>query len=202
MDSTAPDSHEPSDIALVTRAQAGDSRAFDLLVLRYQKRLYSVIFQIIRHHQDTEDVLYQTLIKANDNLSGFKGNSGFHTWLYRIAVNRSLNFIRLRKTNREMSIHADEGGDGGGFDLIDEGVVNEVEVQENRTELQNKLNIALSKLSEDHRTVVNLFDIQDLSHTEIAKILGCSEGTVRSRLHYAHKQLKNYLLDVKKGDRS
>ena len=202
MDSTAPDSNEPSDIALVTRAQAGDSRSFDLLVLRYQKRLYSVIFQIIRHHQDTEDVLYQTLIKANDNLSGFKGNSGFHTWLYRIAVNRSLNFIRLRKTNREMSIHADEGGEGGGFDLIDEGVVNEVEVQENRTELQNKLNIALSKLSEDHRTVVNLFDIQDLSHTEIAKILGCSEGTVRSRLHYAHKQLKNYLLDVKKGDRS
>ncbi len=199
MDANSPDPNEPSDIALVGRAQGGESRAFDLLVIRYQKRLYSVIFQIIRHHQDTEDVLYQTLIKAHDNLSGFKGNSGFHTWLYRIAVNRSLNFIRLRKTNREMSIHANEEGD---FDIIDEGVVNEVEVQENRSELQNKLNVSLSKLSEDHRTVVNLFDIQGLSHAEIGKILGCSDGTVRSRLHYAHKQLKNYLLDVKKGDRS
>ncbi|MES2308654.1 MAG: sigma-70 family RNA polymerase sigma factor [Verrucomicrobiota bacterium] len=191
---------EPTDLELVSRAQAGEARAFDFLVLRYQKRLYSVIYQITRHHQDTEDVLYETLIKAHGNLKGFKGNSGFHTWLYRIAVNRSLNFIRLRKTNREISIHSgDEEGEG--FDIPDEGIVNEVEQQENRSELQKKLNESLARLSEDHRTVVNLFDIQGLSHSEISKILGCSEGTVRSRLHYAHKLLQSYLKDAKKGDR-
>jgi RNA polymerase sigma-70 factor (ECF subfamily) len=193
------ETNEPTDLELVTRAQSGEARAFDLLVLRYQKRLYSVIYQITRHHQDTEDVLYETLIKAHGNLKGFKGNSGFHTWLYRIAVNRSLNFIRLRKTNREVSIHSGEGDKGEGFDIPDENIVNEVENQENRSELQNKLNESLLKLSEDHRTVVNLFDIQGLSHSEISKILGCSEGTVRSRLHYAHKQLQNYLKDAKKG---
>lgn len=192
-------SNEPSDGELVRRAQGGEVGAFDLLVIRYQKRLYSVIYQILRQHQDTEDVLYETLIKAHGNLSTFKGNSGFHTWLYRIAVNRSLNFVRLRKSNREISMdaNADQEG-GGGFDFPDESIVNEVEKEENRTELKNKLNESLGKLSEEHRVVVNLFDMEGLSHSEIAKIVGCSEGTVRSRLHYAHKQLQNFLKGIKK----
>lgn len=188
---------DPPDLDLVRRAQRGEVAAFDLLVVRYQKRLYAVIYQVLRHHHDTEDVLYETLIKAHENLSSFKGDSAFHTWLYRIAMNRSLNYARLRKTNREVSIQGADGDEGGGMDFEDESVVQGLEVQENRSELQKKLNESMAKLSEEHRAVVTLFDIQELSHAEIAKILGCSEGTVRSRLHYAHKQLQGHLKQFK-----
>ncbi len=191
----APSSPEqdPPDAELVQRAQQGDPSAFDDLVRRYQKRLYSVIHNMTHHHADTEDILYETFQKAYQNIHGFKAQSGFHTWLYRIAINRSLNFIRSRKNKIHISLNDDESDTAPPLEIQDETAAQDPEQQLALQELQNKLNESLQKLSEEHRAVVNLFDIQGLSHAEIAKIMDCSEGTVRSRLFYAHKQLQKSL---------
>jgi len=193
-------SHPPeeSDQELVRKTQEGDIDAFDQLVLRYESKMRVTIYGILLNHHDTQDALSETFFKAYRALGNFRGESEFSTWLYRIAKTTALNALRKTK-RRPQTTQTPEGDEefNDNNNFIDKNISSDVVRQMGNQELQNKLNESLAELSEDHRTVVTLFDIQDLSHAEIAKIMGCSEGTVRSRLFYAHKQLqkllKNYI---------
>ena len=181
---------------LVSRAKTGDTRAFDALILKYGDKLFGLVYSMTSHKEDTHDLLQEIFAKAYQSLPKFKGNSTFYTWIYQIATNRTLNFLKKRKNrstsslnDMESSIHQDPA-------LIDTNLNANPERQSSINELQLRLNEAMLKLSESHRMVVTLFDVQGLSHKEIAVILNSSEGTIRSRLHYAHLQLQSALQDA------
>ena len=182
-----------ADEALVDRVLAGEVSAYDWLVLRYQERLYSVIYNMTANHEDTNDLLMETFDKAFRSLSSYKKNSSFYTWIYRIALNHTINHLKHRKKRRyDFSLNElalDETMEKEFADKRAVGGDRAVELGE----LQNKLNESLKNLSESQRAAVILFDIEGMSHTDIAKIMNCSEGTVRSRLHYAHQALQKAL---------
>lgn len=183
------------DFALVQRVQAGDVRAFDQLITKYRERLYAIVYNLTANREDASDLTQEAFIKAFRSIRLFKGESSFFTWLYRIAINGSLTHLKRSRMRRYFS-----------FETLDQELAQSevVEVLTDQKhsdkpalvkELQEKLNEALQRLSPNHRTVVVLFEIEGLSHQEIATIMECSEGTVRSRLHYAKQQLQSYLQD-------
>jgi len=180
---------------LVKRARKGDLPAYDDLVRRYQERIYATIYHMTSNHEDANDLAQEAFIKAFQALRSFKGGSSFYTWVYRIAVNKTINFLKQRKNKAQMSLDDLDFNAEHDPDLValisDKTPRREV----NLAELQEKLNAAMQKLSEPHRLVVTLHDVQGLSHEEIAKIVGCNIGTVRSRLFYARQQLQAYLSD-------
>jgi RNA polymerase sigma-70 factor (ECF subfamily) len=184
-----------SDVELVKAARDGDMGAYDQLVQRYQERIYATVYHMTSNHEDANDLAQETFIKAYSALKSFKGDSSFYTWVYRIAVNKTINFLKQRKNKTSLSLND-----------LDFNIENDPElvafVSENTprraialAELQGKLNAALQKLSDVHRMVVTLHDVQGLSHEEIAEIMDCNVGTVRSRLFYARQQLQAYLSD-------
>jgi RNA polymerase sigma-70 factor (ECF subfamily) len=183
----------PDDLLLVRKAQSGDLDAYDELVRRYQGRIYATIYHMTAHHEDASDIAQDTFVKAYQALGSFKAQSSFFTWVYRIAVNRTLNYLEQRKNRIHMSLND--------LDMEAEHDPDLVQFISERTprrdaalvELQQKLNAALQKLSETHRMVVTLHDVQGLSHEEIGRIMDCNVGTVRSRLFYARQQLQSYL---------
>ena len=193
----SPDS-EAADLVLVQRAQQGDMPAYDELVRRYQERVYATIYHMTGNHEDAGDLAQETFIKGYAALKTFKGDSSFYTWVYRIAVNKTINFVKQRKNKSYLSLN--------GFDFHaehDPGMVNLVSDKTPRreaglTELQEQLNAAMQKLSPVHRLVVALHDVQGLPHEEIATIMDCNIGTVRSRLFYARQQLQALLSDYLK----
>jgi RNA polymerase sigma-70 factor (ECF subfamily) len=192
----APPSHgasEPDDSLLVRQAREGDLHAYDELVRRYQERIYATIYHMTAHHEDANDLAQETFIRAYQALDSFKGEAGFFTWLYRIAVNRTLNFLKSRKHRNHMSLNDLDSRIEQDPDWV--ALVSEQTPRRSLalTELQRSLNVALQKLSDVHRAVVTLHDIQGLSHDEIGRIMECSNGTVRSRLHYARQQLQAHL---------
>ncbi len=187
------DPAQPSDEVLVAAVLSGEVNEFDGLVRRYADRLYSVIYNMISNHEDTNDLLMEVFDKAFRNLPKYQQNASFYTWIYRIAVNHTLNFIQKNKKRRkDMSLNELSFDDRFEEDLEDLRIKSGDSHLE-LDELQKKLNESLQKLSEEHRTVVVLYDIDGMPHADIAKILNCSEGTVRSRLHYAHKHLQKLL---------
>jgi RNA polymerase sigma-70 factor (ECF subfamily) len=150
------------------------------------------------NHEDANDLAQESFIKAFQALKSFKGGSSFYTWLYRIAVNKTINFLKQRKNRTHMSLNDLDFNVEHDPDLMalisDKTPCREASL----TELQEKLNAALLKLSEPHRLVVVLHDVQGQSHEEIAKIMDCNIGTVRSRLFYARQQLQALLSDYLK----
>ena len=168
--------------------------SYDELIRRFQSRLYGVIYHLTSNHEDTNDMLMEVFDKAYRSLPTFRGQSSFYTWIYRIAINRTFNFLEKRK-RRQGAMSLNELDEDGlpKFDMPDTIARNNPVKSTMLNELQNKLNESMLCLSKEHRTVVTLYDIQGLAHAEIAKIMGCTEGTVRSRLHYAHKQLQKSL---------
>jgi RNA polymerase sigma-70 factor, ECF subfamily len=180
---------------LVKNARRGDLEAYDELVRRYQERIYATIYHMTSNHEDANDLAQEAFIKAFHALKSFKGGSSFYTWVYRIAVNKTINFLKQRKNKAQMSLDDLDFNAEHDPDLValisDKTPRREV----NLAELQEKLNEAMQKLSEPHRLVVTLHDVQGLSHEEIATIMGCNIGTVRSRLFYARQQLQAYLSD-------
>jgi len=181
---------EPADGELVSRSRGGDLAAYDELMRRYSGRIYSVVYNITGNREDAEDLVQDTFVKAYQSLDRFMGKASFYTWIYRIAVNRTLNFIKKRNRKSALSLNDMDLGlerDPAYIELSSKGgPLHDASIGE----LQEKLNAALQTLSKKHRTVVVLHDIQGLPHEEIAKIVGVSEGTVRSRLHYARQQLQ------------
>ncbi len=180
---------------LVTRARQGDTRAFDALILKYGDKLYGLVYNMTNHKEDTHDLLQEIFARAYQSLGSFRGNSTFYTWIYQIAVNLTLNFLKKRKRRAGLSLNDPESSVQQDPALVDHTHEANPEQQTRLKELQVKLNEAMQKLSEPHRMVVTMFDIQGMSHGEIAKVLKTSEGTVRSRLHYAHLQLQSALQD-------
>jgi RNA polymerase sigma-70 factor (ECF subfamily) len=180
---------------LVTRAREGDTRAFDALILKYGDKLYGLVYNMTSHKEDTHDLLQEIFARAYQSLPKFRGNSTFYTWIYQIAVNLTLNFLKKRKRRAGPSLNDPDSPVQRDPALIDTANDADPEKQTNLKELQVKLNDAMQKLSEPHRMVVTMFDIQGMSHAEIAKVLNTSEGTIRSRLHYAHLQLQSALQD-------
>ncbi|MDR1255882.1 MAG: sigma-70 family RNA polymerase sigma factor [Puniceicoccales bacterium] len=187
---------DSDDIGLVERIRAHDTAAFDTLVKKYRGRLYSVIYNLTSNRDDAFDLTQDVLIKMFQSIDKFNGRSAFFTWLYRIAVNTTISFIRKNKLRRFFSFEKmqEEG--------IEEAYIDNFLLDKQRgdrsiflKELQENLNIALQKLSNRHRVVIVLYEIEGLDHGEIASVLGCSVGTVRSRLHYAKEQLKVFLKD-------
>jgi RNA polymerase sigma-70 factor (ECF subfamily) len=186
------------DLTLVHRAQQEDSGAYDELIRRYQERIYATVYHMTSNHEDANDLVQDTFIKAYRALKSFKGDSSFYTWVYRIAVNKTINFLKQRKNRVQMSLNDVDFNAENDPDLV--ALVSDKTPRRdlNLLELQEKLNGALQKLSEHHRMVVTLHDIQGLSHEEIGKIMDCNVGTVRSRLFYARQQLQAYLSDYLK----
>ncbi len=180
---------------LVTRAREGDTRAFDALILKYGGKLYGLVYNMTSHKEDTHDLLQEIFARAYQSLKSFRGNSNFYTWIYQIAVNLTLNFLKKRKRRTGLSLNDPDSAVQQDPALVDTTHEANPEQQTNLKELQIKLNEAMMKLSEPHRMVVTMFDIQGMSHGEIAKVLQTSEGTVRSRLHYAHLHLQSALQD-------
>ncbi|MEY3481705.1 MAG: hypothetical protein RIQ71_2480 [Verrucomicrobiota bacterium] len=184
---------EINDEDLVARTQNGDPRAFDLLVRKYSPRLYGLVYNMTSNHEDTNDLLQDIFSKAYRSIKGFKGKSSFYTWLHTIATNMTINFLKKRSRNYQMSLDDIDNGVQHDPEFIELTSSPDARREVNLKELQQRLNEAMMKLSNEHRAVVTMFDIQGMPHAEIGKILGISEGTVRSRLFYAHRQLQNYL---------
>lgn len=184
---------EPDEQSLVQRAKQGDLSAYDQLVRMYQERIYATIYHMTANHEDASDLAQESFIKAFRALKSFKGDSSFFTWVYRIAVNKTINFLKQRKKRTQMSLNDLDFNAEHDPDLV--ALISEKTPRRdlNLTELQEKLNAAMLKLSEVHRLVVTLHDIQGLSHDEISRIMDCNTGTVRSRLFYARQQLQAFL---------
>ena len=178
---------------LIRGARQGDLTAYDELVRRYQERLYSTIYHMTSNHEDAHDLAQEAFIKAYRSLSSFKGDSSFFTWVYRIAVNKTLNFLKYRKRRAHMSLNDFDLNAEHDPDLVNLISENTPRRDLHLCELQQSLNAAMQKLSHSHRLVVTLHDVQGLSHQEIGMILDCNIGTVRSRLFYARQQLQAHL---------
>jgi RNA polymerase sigma-70 factor (ECF subfamily) len=187
------------DLRLVEMVKANDSSAFDFLVKKYRERLFSIVYNMTANRDDAFDITQEVFIKAYRGIKNFNGKSAFFTWLYRIAVNASITQINKNRFRRffslenisEEAIHANCPECFIGSDCANRSIF--------LKELQENLNIALQKLSNKHRTVVVLCEVEGLSSSEAASVLGCSEGTVRSRLHYAKEQLQSYLQNYLRG---
>jgi RNA polymerase sigma-70 factor (ECF subfamily) len=191
--------HEgPSDDELVLKAQQGDVHAFDQLVERYHGKIYGLTYNMTSNREDAEDLTQEIFIKAFEALPRFKGKSSFYTWLYRIGVNKTINYRKKRNRKRALSLDSfdqDIKLDDSYSDLTSKGSpLRNISL----SELQIKLNEALQALSEKHRTVVVMHDMQGIPHDEIAKVVGASVGTVRSRLFYARRQMQNELSEFMK----
>src|SRR6201987_1828252 len=192
-------SRRDEDQELVARTQSGEASAFDQLVIKYTPRLYGLVYNMTSNHEDTNDLLQDIFAKAYKAIRGFRGKSSFYTWVHSIAVNMTLNFLKKRGRRFQLSL-----------DDVDASIQNDKEFMEatatsspvreaDLSELQRRLNEAMMKLSDDHRAVATMFHIQGMPHAEIRKILRVSEGTVRSRLFYANRQLQNYLDEFRKN---
>jgi RNA polymerase sigma-70 factor (ECF subfamily) len=186
------------ELVLVNRARKGDLAAYDELVQRYQQRIYATVYHMTSNHEDANDLAQEAFIKAFQALKSFKGGSSFYTWVYRIAVNKTINFLKQRKNRSQISLNDLDFNAEHDPDLVALISDKTPRREANLSELQEKLNEAMQRLSEPHRLVVALHDIQGLSHDEIAKIMECNIGTVRSRLFYARQQLQAYLSDYLK----
>jgi RNA polymerase sigma factor (sigma-70 family) len=188
---------QTEDDQLVSRARAGDASAFDQLVGRHTARLYGLVYHMTGNHEDTNDLLQDVWTKVFRSLAGFRGASRFSTWIHSIAVNMSINFLKRRNRRQTLSLDA-ASDEGGAPDAMESLLVSPHTPRSEAgiSELQERLTEALGRLSAEHRAVVTMFDIQGMAHAEIGRVLGISEGTVRSRLFYAHRQLQAFLSDL------
>ena len=189
---------EVDESELILRVRQGDLEAYDEVVRRFQERIYATIYHMTANHEDASDLAQETFIKAYQAISTFKGDSSFFTWLYRIAVNRTINFLKQRRNKNNLSLNDLDLNAEHDPELV--ALISQKTPRRDvsLTELQEKLNAAMQRLSETHRLVVTLHDVQGLAHEEIARIMGCNVGTVRSRLFYARQQLQAYLSDYLK----
>jgi RNA polymerase sigma-70 factor (ECF subfamily) len=186
---------ELTDQELVSRCKRGDHRAFRILVDKYQRRAYGIAIGILRNPEDAMDAAQEAFIKVFRNIQGFKGDSSFYTWLYRITVNVCID--HCRKHGKMRPVEYDETfkrRDELGAQPINANTraMHPSEVFENK-ELGGILNEAIEKLSENHRAILLLREVEGLSYEEIAEVMDCHLGTVMSRLHHARKNLQKVL---------
>ncbi len=187
------------DHALVVRVQQGDKKAFDLLVLKYQLRLSKLVSRFLRNQSDVPDVVQEAFIKAYRALPNFRGESAFYTWLYRIAINTAKNHLvaqsRKSPTN---SIDVQDAEDYGASEWLKEFASPEREVL--ASELEVTIHRAMGDLPSDLREAITLREIEGLSYEDIAVVMDCPIGTVRSRIFRAREAIDSKLSSILDDD--
>ncbi|MFT6590547.1 MAG: RNA polymerase sigma-70 factor (ECF subfamily) [Rhodoferax sp.] len=181
-----------SDVMLVERAAAGDQRAFELLVIKYQRRIQRLIGRMVRDVDLVEDIAQETFIRAYRALHQFRGDAQFYTWLYRIAVNTAKKFlmdIKRDPTVSENSFKPDEDSDETYFTKSEPTTEETPESVLAAKEIALAVNTALAALPEDLRLALTLREIEGLSYEEIADVMSCPIGTVRSRIFRAREAI-------------
>lgn len=188
---------EPPDHELVRRSQAGELRAFDLLVTRYRNRIYAMVYNLVRNETDAWDIAQEAFLKAWRALPRFKGDAAFFTWIYRITHNAAYDWLRKRRIEP-----GQEFDDSVRLDQIDPAgrtvpqADSRPDVRLGERELGQRIQDAMARLSADHRQTIHLKEVEGLKYHEIAAAMECSEGTVMSRLFYARKKLQEMLRDA------
>lgn len=187
---------DPSDVELVQQCQRGRMEAYEVLVGRYRHKVYGLAFSMLRNEQDATDVAQETFVRAWQAIGKFKRTARFYTWLYRITTNLCIDFVRKR--DRRPTAPLEEGVEPDtAASLQQPPSVNPSPTDEvRRAELREQIDAALLELSPEHRAVIQLREFEGLEYAEIARALGCSIGTVMSRLHYARKHLQKLLKEV------
>lgn len=177
---------------LIQKAQKGNTNAFGTLVASYEKFIFNVACKMFSNSEDAADVAQEALIKAYKNIDKFDFNSSFSTWLYRITVNACIDEMRRRKGKDNISIDAEDEESGLTLQIEDTSLGAEERVIQNET--VSEVRMAIDKLSEEHKTVIILRDLQDMTYEQVAQTLDLSIGTVKSRLARARKSLKDIIL--------
>ncbi len=179
---------EATDQQLVVRVQEGDKRAFDLLVLKYQHKVHAIVGRFVRDTDEVADVVQEAFIKAYRALPKFRGESQFYTWLYRIAVNTAKNYLVSRSRRPPGSdVDIDDAEYYSGSEYLKD--LGTPENQFFRDELESVIVKSIAELPEDLRTAVTLREYEGLSYEEIAEIMECPVGTVRSRIFRARESI-------------
>ncbi len=178
---------------LVNKAVKGDNSAFEALMEKHMGIIYNIALRMTANKDDAEDMTQEIMIKIFRSLGSFKGNSKFSTWIYRVAVNTCLDELKKKKNKKHLSLDAEISGDDGEnqIEIKDDSPSPEKLAEQN--ELRDMVAAAVKLLSDEHRAVIVLRDIRGMSYSEIAGILGCSDGTVKSRISRARAQLKMIL---------
>ena len=185
------------DAALVRNAQQGDTGAFEELVVRHRDKLYARALSMMRNEEEAIDLSQEAWVKGWQRLTQFQGESSFSTWMTRIVINLCLDELRKQKRRRAESIEEMDEESGGFERQMPAVTINPTERLE-RGELRQRIDRALNQLSYEHRTVLVLHEFEEMEYKEIAKTMGCSIGTVMSRLFYARRKLAALLADLKK----
>ena len=187
-----------SELDWVKLCQAGDTEAFDELVIRYRTRVFGMIYNMVHNEQDAWDLAQDSLLKAWKSIRRFRGQSSFYTWIYRIVMNVTIDWLRKKQVK------------GGGAEFDDAIQLTEIDPASKtvpktealphqameRDEIRARIDKAIAQLSPEQRAVILMKEIDDMQYHEIAEALGCSIGTVMSRLFYARKKLQSLLRDV------
>ena len=189
---------EDNEHQLVERARAGDRAAFQELVERYQRRVFNVCYGMVRNRDDAMDLTQETFVRVHRNLSGFQGNASFYTWIYRIAKNVTIDWIRKAQRRRAVdyddTIRRDPDAATDDVFMASPLGISPARVL-GRKELLERIEEAMSTLSDAHREVIVLREIEGMSYQDIADAAGISIGTVMSRLHHARKYMQRSLQD-------
>ncbi len=189
------------DAVLVRRCQQGDSEATERLIVKYQDRIYNVILKICRNRDDAAELTQETFVKIIEKIDSFRGKSAFYTWLFRVAVNLTLNYCKRRFKVSGRSLDEPLGPDFDGARgqlrsfLVDESAIDPA-VLAQKKEIGRIVLASLSRLDDDHRTILVLRDIEDMAYAEIAEVLEIELGTVKSRLSRARANLREILETV------
>ena len=188
---------QAEDTKLVSAAQQGDAQAFEELVARHRDKIYARAFSMMRNEDDAIDLSQEAWVKGWQRLVQFQGDSSFATWMTRIVINLCLDQLRKQKRQRSESIEQMDEESGGVERHMPVITPNPTERLE-RSELRQRIDRALGQLSHEHRTVIVLHEFEELEYKEIAKRMGCSIGTVMSRLFYARRRMASLLAGLKR----
>jgi len=176
---------------LVDAARRGDREAFRTLFERYNRRAYALALGVLRQPDDALDVVQDAFIKAHKHLDRFEGSSSFYTWLYRIVMNLAIDQLRKRKRTTELTEEAEEAEGGLASRLL--GNPGRALIDK---EIRARIDAALTALSDNHRAVLVMRELEGLSYDEMAAVMGCSKGTIMSRLFHARKNMQKQLADL------